>query len=90
MKKLIETFRWKLADRLSKWAVRLRGQKWYLNDNWAQCYSNEAGELQQEIWERTISLTTGLSPEEKEVAQNIAPRLERLAQLAGENWAHLK
>lgn len=82
----LKHIRWDLADILSKLACKLRGQKWYMADNMANCHGNRAAELRQSIWEQCVVLN--LSDNDKEPLNKIDVELAELGQIAGENWGH--
>jgi len=90
MKNKIQSIKWSLADLLSFIACKLRGQPWYLADNWAGVRGNRAAELKQSVWERCVALeaTATAGRKDAEWLDKIDRELTELGQIAGENWGH--
>jgi hypothetical protein len=78
--------RWFLADWLSFLACKLRGHKWYTPDNYASVPGNRVAELKQNIWESVVSH----DHMDGEWLEYMERGLGELAQLAGENWGHIR
>ena len=83
MSEKMSNIRWKLADVLSRLACWLRGKKWYAHTGYG-LHGNRASELSQRIWELCVLQ----GHEDKEFLDEVEPRLQELARLAGENWGH--
>jgi hypothetical protein len=81
--------RWKIADILSLIACKLRGQKWYIADNWSGVPGNRAAELKQSVWERCVALELTADNKDPEWLDAIDRELTELGQIAGENWGHI-
>ena len=90
MRTKIENLRWKLADWLSFAACKLRGQKWYLGASWHAVPGNRAADLSQQVWVEIVSNASLKSQDAREFLGHIEPRFKELAQMAGENWGHVK
>lgn len=81
--------RFRLADRLCWMAVKLRGQKWYVSENYAPVPGNRAAELNQSIFERCVSRVDVTKPDDQEFLDGVQRDAGELAQLAGEAWGHI-
>lgn len=80
--------RWNLADILSKVAVRLRGQKWEPIGFYG-IHGNEAAYVKNLIWQTLVLEKFKWDTEDdRETVRMIGEELDKLAQLAGENWGH--
>jgi hypothetical protein len=77
-------FKWKIANVLSRWAIRLRGQKVYSTD--MRVEGNQASALKDRIWLHVVMLGVGDTRRDKELRQEISDDLDWLSQLAGETW----
>lgn len=88
MAEKLRRLRWLLADYLSFFACKLRGQKWYISDNMAFTPGNRAAELRQSVWERCVALETVSENKDPEWLDKIDRELTELGQIAGENWGH--
>lgn len=82
--RLFERFKFRLADRLSVWSIRLRGQKVYET----HCYvcGNRAAELSDKVWAYTVFLDSRSGGQNNDLTEEINDSLQRLAQLAGATW----
>lgn len=91
-KERVTGWRWRLAGWLSYLACRLRGQKWYVGDTWHGVQGNRAAELKQKIWLDAVSQICRFREEQEyqEFIDDLEPRLDELAQLAGENFGEPK
>jgi hypothetical protein len=90
MKTKIENLRWKLADWLSFAACKLRGHKWYLGDSWYPVPGNRAADLRQQVWVSICAHVTPFGSDSLDFLDEIEPKIDELAQMAGENWGHVK
>ena len=81
--------RWKIADILSLVACKLRGHEWYLADVWHGVPGNRAAELREKVWQNAVLLTPAREYKSDLMAE-LESDLNELAQLAGENWGHIK
>lgn len=79
--------RWTVAGWLCWLACKCRGQRWYVGDNWAGVPGNRAAELKQAIFEECVTSYAG---EREEFLSVVEPKLDELAQLAGEAWGHIQ
>jgi hypothetical protein len=86
----MRNLKWKLADFLSWFACRLRGQPWYRGNCWANVPGNRAADLRQGVWERCVALELCSENKDPEWLANIDRELTELGQIAGENWGHLE
>lgn len=84
----MKTFKWWLSHRLAWLVCWLRGEKWYVSDNWASVPGNRTAELVQNIWENVVILWA--SRDDRQELDTIDRDLKELAQIAGESWGHLK
>lgn len=82
-------WRLRLADRLCWLAVKLRGQKWYVSNNYASVPGNRAAELNQSIFERCVSKVDLTKPDDQDFLDGVQRDAGELAQLAGEAWGHI-
>lgn len=78
-----------LADRLCWLAVKLRGQRWYVSDNYASVPGNRAAELNQMIFERCVARVDLGNPEDQDFLDGVQRDAGELAQLAGEAWGQI-
>lgn len=69
-----------LADKLSLWALRIRGQKIY-EFGWG-CHGNEAAMLEDRIWIGMVLADVHTSDQSEDIQRDLA----RLAQIAKTTW----
>ena len=89
LQRFVRRLRWTLADWLSFSACKLRGQKWYRGDCWANAPGNRAADLKQSVWERCVALELCADNKDPEWLNKIDVDLSELGQIAGENWGHI-
>lgn len=80
--------RWRIADYLSRIACWLRGHEWKEMNCYHGPYGNLVAELKTQIWHEIVSSHT--VEHHGDMLESVDDKLTKLAQLAGENWGHIK